>query len=191
MTMHYQESDPIILGSGELYLALASDIADPEKITTEEEAKFINIGAIQSGANIDISNTYQEVEAANRGLIGKFKIKTETRFSTGICTWVMENVSKFLTGSTYTDDTVTGERKMVIGKDDNSPTVYLRFVHKKKDGSGDLIVNMYKAVFDGDLNFVFNTDNPVTVNYEFVGMATDKGNYVEFIETYTPEETGV
>lgn len=187
MTLHYQESDPIILGSGELYIALATDIADPENVTTEEEAKFLNIGAIESGASIDISNTYKEVEAANRGLVAKLKIKTNVKFSTGIMTWNMENISKFLTGSKFTEDMSKGERKMIVGKDDLSPTVYLRFIHEKKDGSGDLIVNVYKATFDGDLNFVFNTDNPVTVNYEFVGMTTNEGNYVEFIETFPVE----
>lgn len=189
MTLHYQESDPIILGSGELYIALASDIADPENVTEAEEAKFLNIGAIESGASIDIANTYKEIEAANRGLIGKFKIKTNVKFSTGIMTWNMENISKFLTGSKFTEDKTKGERKMVVGKDDRSPIVYLRFIHEKKDGSGNLIVNMYKSTFDGDLSFVFNTDNPVSVNYEFVGMTTNEGNYVEFIETFPKEVT--
>lgn len=191
MTMHYQKSDPIILGSGELFLALANDIIDPENITTEEEAKFINIGAIESGANIDISNEYQEVKSANRGLVKKFKIDSEVKFSTGIMTWNMENISKFLTGSEFIEDKTEGKRKMVIGKDDMPPIVYLRFVHTKKDGSGELIVNMYKAQFDGDLNFVFENENPVTINYEFAGMTNDNNNYVEFIETFPAEETGL
>lgn len=180
MTLHKQESNPVILGSGELYICLASDIANPEVVTTEEEAKFINIGAIESGASIDIGNTYKEVISANRGLIAKFKIATEVRLSTGICTWKLANIGKFLTGSTFTE--TVSERKMIVGKDDKSPIVYLRFIHKKDDTS-ELTVNMYKAMFDGDLSFVFNTDNPVSINYEFIGMTNNAGNYVEFVET--------
>lgn len=187
MTMHYQESDPIILGSGELYIALASDIADPENVTSAEESKFFNIGAIESGANVDINNEYREVESANRGLINKIKIDSNCRLSTGIMTWNLENISKFLTGSSYEDNKNTKERKMIVGKDDNTPTVYLRFIHTKKDGSGELTVNMYRAMFDGDLSFIFNNDNPVSINYEFVGMTNDNNNYIEFVETYDQE----
>ncbi len=41
----------------------------------------------------------------------KIKLDSEVRFSTGICTWVLENIAKFLTGSKFTEDTTTGERK--------------------------------------------------------------------------------
>lgn len=188
MTMHYQKSDPIILGSGELFIGFANEIIDPEILTTEEEAKLINIGAIESGATIDIANEYKEIKSANRGTVAKFKIDSSCKFSTGICTWVLENISKFLTGSKFTEDKTEGKRKMVIGKDDTPPVVYLRFVHTKKDGSGELIVNMYKAQFDGDLNFVFENENPVTINYEFAGMTNNNNNYVEFVETFPAEE---
>lgn len=187
MTLHKTASDPIILGSGELYLCLASDIENPEDVTTEEEAKFLNIGAIESGANIDIANEYQEVKSANRGTVARFKVDSSVRFSTGIMTWNMENISKFLTGSSYTDDALTGERKMIVGKDDTPPNVYLRFIHTKKDSSGELIVNLYKATFDSDLSLVFANENPVTINYEFAGMTNENNNYVEFIETYAVE----
>ena len=185
--MHKQDSNPVILGSGELFLGLAKDIADLENLTSVEEGNLINIGAIESGATIDIGSEYQEVKSANRGVVARFKVDSSCRFSTGICTWVLQNVSKFLTGSTYTDNTTTKERKMIVGKDDNSPVVYLRFVHEKKDGTGKLIVNMYKSMFDGDLSFIFTNDNPVSINYEFTGMSNDDNNYVEIIETYDQE----
>lgn len=190
MTMHYQDSSPIILGSGELYIGFANEIADLENLTTAEEEKLINIGAIESGANVDIANEHQEVKSANRGTIMKFKVDSEVKFSSGIMTWHLENISKFLTGSEFEEDKTKGERKMVIGKDDNPPIVYLRFVHTKKDGTGELIVNMYKALFDGDLNLVFDNENPVTVNYEFVALTNDNNNYIEFVETFEPSIEG-
>jgi len=185
MTMHYQPSDPIILGSGELYLMMAKDIVDLEELTEDEELELVNIGAIESGATIDISNTTMDLKSANRGLLARIKTGTEVRFNTGIMTWQLENISKFLTGSKYHED--ENGKKMIIGKDDHSPSVYLRFVHQKRDGSGELIVNMYKAVFDGDLNFVFDTENPTTVNYEFIATTNDDGNYVEFVEVFDKE----
>lgn len=183
--MHYQESDPIILGSGELYVGIAKDIQDPSQLSEEEEEKLVNIGAIESGANIDIANEYKEINTMNRGMVLKLKTDTKIKFVTGVCTWEMKNISDFLTGSKFTETST--EKKMVIGKDDHTPVVYLRFVHKKHDG-GQLIVNMYKAQFDGDLNFVFDNENPLTINYEFAGMTNNQGNYVEFIETFADEE---
>ena len=101
MTMHYQKSDPIILGAGELYLGFANDIKDLEKLTVEEEEALVNIGAIESGANITIGNEYKEIKSANRGTIAKIKIDSNVEFDTGICTWKMSNISQFLTGSKF------------------------------------------------------------------------------------------
>lgn len=182
MTTHYQKSDPIILGSGELFISLAKDIVDPENLTTEEEAALINIGAIESGATIDIADEKIDIESANRGLIAKISTKKEIRFSTGIITWNISNISKYLLGSTFTENESTGEKKMIISDKDSSPTVYIRFVHEKKDG-GQLICNIYKGVFDGELSLAFEGENPTTVNYEFVSLTNKNRNYVEFIET--------
>ena len=77
---------------------------------------------------------------------------------------------------------------MVVGKDDNSPSVYIRFVHTKKAGTGQLVVNMYRGMFDGDLSFLFDSDTPVSINYEFQALTNDDNNYVEFIETYNQTE---
>lgn len=171
MAMNYQTSDPIILGSGELYLSLSA---------TPTENNFINIGAIDSGATITIGNEKKEIKSSNRGLIKKITVDKSVKFSTGIMTWVLENISKFLLGATYTN--VDGTKKMVVSFNDESPIIYLRFVHKKKSG-GTLTVNIYKAQFDSEIELVFDNENPTTVNYEFVGLADDDLNYVEFIET--------
>jgi len=184
MAMDYQTSEPIILGSGELYIGLASEIADLANLTTQEEEALVNIGAIESGASITIKTEKKEIKAANRGLIRKFVVDKEVRFSTGIMTWVMENVAKYLLGSTFTKDATTGQEKFVLNKNDDAPVVYLRFVHKKKTG-GSLTVNIYKAQFDADFSFPFEAEKPLTVDYECVALADNSGNYVEFIETFT------
>jgi len=179
MAMHHQDSEPIILGSGELYLGLESGILNVEAITTAEEEALINIGAIESGASITIGAEKVEIKSSNRGLIKKITSDKSIKFSTGIMTWVLENISKFLLGATYTNE--SGIKKMVLNFDDDNPIVYLRFVHQKKLG-GSLTVNIYRSQFDGELSFEFG-ENPTTVNYEFVGLANSNKNYIEIIET--------
>lgn len=183
MAMNKQVSDPIILGSGELYLGLVDSITNLEELTTVEEETLINIGAISGGANITIGSEKIEIISDNRGLIKKKTTAKNVKFSTGAITWIMKNVSNFLLGATYTDDTSGKEKKMVVGLNDNDPIVYLRFVHTKDDGT-TLTVNIYKAQFDGELAFDFTKENAMSVNYEFVGLANDNNNYVEFVETY-------
>ncbi len=180
MAMNYQESEPILLGSGELYLGLVTGIADLENLTTIEEEALTNIGAIESGASITIGAEKIEIKSTNRGLIKKITTDKNIKFSTGIMTWILENISKFLLGAAFTDDGA-GTKKMILNFDDESPIIYLRFVHQKKSG-GTLTVNIYKAQFDGDLSFEFS-DKPTTVNYEFAGLANDNKNYIEIIET--------
>ena len=112
----------------------------------------------------------------------KFKIDSDVKFDTGIMTWNLENISKFLTGSKF-NETQT-ERKMIVGKDDMPPIIYLRFIHTKKDGTGELVVNIYRAMFNDDLSLNFSNENPVTINYNFAGMTNVNNNYIEFIETF-------
>lgn len=183
MPMNVQASDPIILGSGELYLGLASDIADLEELTTVEEDALINIGAITGGATITLGSEKIDVIAENRGLVKKKTTAKNVRFSTGVMTWILKNVSDFLLGATYTDDTVNKTKKMVVGLGDSDKIVYLRFVHTKEDGT-TLTVNIYKAIFDGEISLAFSKDNAMSVNYEFVALSNDNNNYVEFVETY-------
>lgn len=177
MTLNYQASDPIILGSGELYIFTGYTG------TTPTDTDLINIGAIESGATITIKTNKMEIKSGNRGLVKTVTVDKEIKFATGIMTWIMENISKYLIGSTFSKDETTGEEKMIINKNDESPVVYLRFIHKKP-GGGTLTVNLYKAIFNGDLLFEFDEKKPTTINYEFVGLADDDLNYVEFIETF-------
>lgn len=184
MAMNVQASDSeIILGSGELYLGFISDIIDLENLTTIEEEALSNIGAISGGSTITLGSEKIEVTSDNRGLIKKKTTAKNIKFSTGVITWVMENVSKFLLGATYADDTLNKEKKMVIGLGDSDPIVFLKFVHTKEDGT-TLTVNIFKAQFDGEIGLVFNKDAAMSVNYEFIGLANDDNNYVEFVETY-------
>ena len=69
LNLNYKESEDIILGSGELYILETDKIVDPTKLTTDEEEKLINIGAIESGCTINISTEKKDVETGNRGIV--------------------------------------------------------------------------------------------------------------------------
>ncbi|MDX8367858.1 hypothetical protein [Cytobacillus sp. IB215665] len=186
MVMHYQKSDPIVLGSGELYLAKVSEIVDPEQLTEEEVNKLVNIGAIESGANIDIADEDIEIESDNRGTVMKITADKDINFSSGVMTWVLENIANFLMGATYTEekaDEVVTSKKLVVGLNDQKPNVYLRFVHEKTSG-GTITLNMYNAIFAGKLNLNFEKKKQTTVDYNFMALANDNKNYIEIIETF-------
>ncbi len=182
MAQHYQTSEPIIVGSGELFVAKFDEISNPANLTTTDEAKLVNIGAIEADAQIVIAKDRFDVRSANRKLLKVLSADTNVTFSCGIMTWVLDNLSKFLLNSSFTEDATTGEKKSVIGIDDTMPEVYLRFVHKKLDG-GELVVNIYKAVFSGDLSVTFAERNATTTNYEFRALAFGD-SYMEILETF-------
>lgn len=185
MTLHYQESDPIILGSGELYLG---KVLNPETATEEEiTAALKNVGAIESGATLQYNPTIKTIKSANRGTIASFVSEEEVKFNCGIMTFILENLAT-LAPATVTDDKVTGKRTIKIGGKGTLPINYLRFIHTKKDGTGTLTVNIFKAQATNGFQFTFDNENPLVTNYEFTALSDNDGNLVEIIETY-PVET--
>ncbi len=186
MSMHYQEADPILVGSGELYIG---KVNNPESATEQViETALKNIGAIQAGATLTYSNQMQDIYSANRGLLMRFMTSQKIEFSCGIMTWVMDNMELLCPGTVedITDEMPRG-KKIKIGKAAELPINYLRFVHEKSDGSGDLIINIYKATPEGGFELTFDRENPLSVDYKFVALATDSGNLCEIIETFAPE----
>lgn len=185
MALHYQETDPIILGSGELYLGQINNV---EEASEEEiDAALKNVGAIESGATLTYTPTIQEIESANRGTIARFVSKEEVTFNCGVMTWVLENLAN-LAPATVETDPDTGTKKIRIGGKGTLPINYLRFIHKKKDGSGELIVNIFKAQATNGFSFSFDSENPLSINYEFSALSDKNGNLVEIIETFTDLE---
>ena len=185
MALHVQSSDPILVGSGELYIGA---VADPENAAeTTIEAALKNIGIIESGATLTYSNDIKEIESANRGLILSFVTKQKIEFDCGIMTWVFDNLELLCPGTVETDAT-TGTKKIKIGAKKTLPVNYLRFIHEKHDGSGQLIINIYRATPNSGFALSFDRENPLTVGYKFTGLAAASGNMCEIIETFYPEK---
>lgn len=181
MALHHQAADPIVLGSGELYLG---KVDNPETATeTEIEAALKNVGAIEAGATLEYKPTIKEVKSANRGTLMRFVSEEEVTFDCGIMTWMVDNLAS-LAPATVETDAVTGTKKIKIGGRGMLPCNYLRFLHKKKDASGELIVNIFKAQATNGFSFTFDNENPLVLNYEFSALSDTNGNLVEIIETF-------
>lgn len=178
---HKQESDPIVLGSGELYLG---KINNPEDATEEQIiAALKNVGAIEAGASLKYTPTIKNIKSANRGTIARFVSDEEVTFNCGVMTWLVDNLAT-LAPATVDVNQSTGTKTIKIGGKGMLPINYLRFVHTKKDGSGELIVNIMKAQATNGFQFTFDNENPLVLNYEFSALSDKNNNLVEIIETF-------
>lgn len=183
MALDYQEADPILLGSGELYLGT---VANPETATEDAiQAALVNVGAIESGAELVYKPTIKEIESGNRDTVARIISKEEVTFSVGIITWNVDNLAIFSPASITTDAT-TGTKTVKIGNKGMLKTNYLRFIHTKDDGS-TLTVNISKAQNTNGFKFGFNKDKALTNDCEFSALADNNGNLVEIIETFAEE----
>lgn len=176
-----QSNDNIILGSGEIYIGLYEDIEDVFDLTEEEEKGLLNVGAVESGATLTVENNFEGIESDNRGTIAQFNQGKDVIFSTGVMNWDTDMIAKFLTGSNIIKE--GNKTIMRISDKDVAKDVYIRFIHEKKDGSGFLIVNVFRANFTGNLEFVFSKEGATTTNYEFTANSVgEDSDYLEIVE---------
>jgi hypothetical protein len=175
-----------LLGSGTL---LIGEGINPATATEEEiDLALEEVGVISSGASLTIAGEYVEVRGGQYNqVIDTFRTNESCTFSTGICTWDLEKMSKF-TSSSYSEDTTVGERRLGIGGLPMVKPSYLRFEHVKKDGK-KIKINMFKAQNQGELVLNFNNEDPSVQEYEFkllAEKAKTNGNLVEIIEEIEP-----
>lgn len=157
----------VVLGSGDLYAVAVSDIADLFNLTTTEEEKLTYLGYIEANAVLKSSVEKADIKAANAGKVGSVTKDKTITFATGIFSWNLSNVSKFLTGSDCTVDEATGKTVFTYAHEDNAPNVYLRFVSTDEKAKKKITVNMLSCSFNSDLSFDFNNDKPITFDYAF------------------------
>lgn len=182
MSLDLVAAEPIVLGSGELYLGT---VANPETATESEiVAALVNIGAIEGGAEITYKPSVKEVKSANRGRLLSYVTDEEITFKTGIITWNLDNFAK-IAPATVTTDGGTGTKTLKLKASADLPINYLRFIHTKKNSTGTITLNIYKTQATNGFKFEFDRDKPVSIDYEFSALADDNGNYLEIIETFT------
>lgn len=164
------QTTPIMLGSGELYIAKCSDLSSLSAPTDEDLAKFVNIGAISGNATLSIKDDDKDVESTNRGVVDVYHGKRTVSFKTGIITFNLENLANFIYGGDYTDDTTNKKQTVSIGSE-TAGKCYLKFIHTDKETGNTLTVNIYQSIFSGEQSFEFGEDATST-NYEFKALAT-------------------
>lgn len=183
----------VVVGSGYLYACPANAIKNPYNITETERAAMEEIGYIESNAVLSAKATSTPVKSANYGKIFNIYSEKEVSFTTGIISWNMEHVSKYLTGSKY-EKTANGTR-YYYGVHDRAPSVTLLFVAEDDYEGKRISIVMPLAQFQGELEMDFNAENPVSFNYAFDLMGTvnpvdQKSNYFYMIEEETNRDVG-
>lgn len=164
-------ADSIVLGDGELYLAFCKDTDGKTEADIVTALKMV--GAIDSGATISYKPKMQDIKAANRA---KFSFKTDEdcTFKSGTLNFSAENIG-YVAPVVTTTDATTKVKKVVVGGKQNTPCVYLRYIHTEPDGS-KIQVDMTKCQCTNGTSFAFN-DKPVVLDMEFESMTgmTDAG----------------
>ncbi len=180
------KTSDVVVGSGYLYACEYSKIANPYAITDSELELFEEIGYIESNATLSAKATSVDVKTANYGKIGKIYSDKAVSFVTGVISWNMEHIAKYLTGSEY-EKTSEGTR-FYYGVDDRAPRVCLRFVSEDEHEGKRITIVMPLAQFQGELEMDFNSENPVSFNYAFDLMSTVHPEKRRSYYFYTIEE---
>lgn len=176
----------VLMGSGDLYAMPVTGIANLFSLTTTEESGLVYLGYIEANATLKSAVEKTQITAANAGKVGSLVKERTTTFQTGIFSWNLENISKFLTGSDYAEDTETGKKTFTYAHEDISPRVYLRFISTDESAGKKVTINMLSCEFAGELTFDFGTEKPVTFDYLFDVFAqknptTSKNVYYQVI----------
>lgn len=187
------EQSSVVVGSGFLYAVEYDRVANPYAITDEEMALFEEIGYIESNAVLKATAAVEALRTANYGRIGNIYADKAVSFVTGVISWNMEHVAKYLTGSTYEEtDTQT---RFYYGVDDRSPKVCLLFIAEDDYEGQRITIVMPNAQFQGELEMDFNAESPVSFNYGFdlngtVNPADHKSYYFYTIEEKITADSG-
>lgn len=181
-----EQNDSIVLGSGELYMALES--ATTGKSGTELDAVLVKIGAIEGGAEIAYKPKSKEIKMANRNKI-MIREDEEASFKTGVMNFVVSNLNYL--APVKTEDIMSTDvtpvklgTKVVVGGQNIDPICYLKFIHEEADGS-KIVVRMPKCQCTNGFKFSFDRDNPIVLDYEFeslTGMSKDGAMQIEFVD---------
>lgn len=131
------ETEPIILGAGEVYMYEFDGTEIPEDSVIETDVH--NVGDCSGGFSVDYKPEAYDVKNQYNKIVKRYIIGESCTAKTGIIRWALEKLSLLSTAKIETTEatsTTPGKKKLVVGGDGNSlKTVLLRFVHTKEDGN--------------------------------------------------------
>lgn len=164
-------SDEIILGSGDLYIVEFSG-AIPEDATIEADSN--RAGNIKSGATLEYSADSQTVQD-DKGRVKKTIITKETvTFKTGLIAWVPQYIQALIQTARIDETTKKGHRLFQLGglSNLNKKRYLWRFVHTRDDGRKLRITVTGKNT--GAISMAFQPENETTVDSEITADTLDK-----------------
>lgn len=156
------DTDRVVLGSGELYAVVYDPDTDYSTLATSE---MTCLGFIKENAELKTTIERKDIESANRGTIASIAGKKTVEFNTGIFSYDLENVASFLTGSEFKK--VGSKTTFTFADNDKTPQVVLRFVAEDKDENTRITVDMFRCSWIGDFILDFNTEDPISFDYNF------------------------
>lgn len=179
MEKNIDNSEEIILGSGDLFLA---EFTGEIPADTVIEADGNRAGNIKGGATLEYSQTSQTVKD-DKGRVKKtITTEEEVKLKTGLITWVDTWIKALI--STARVDTTTKEDHRIYkigGLGNQSKKRYLfRFVHTRDDGRKLRVTVTGKNT--GTISLAFTTENPTTVDAEITANTLDKDGTLVIID---------
>lgn len=194
MASNIDNSEEIILGSGDLYLAeFTGKIPDDAEIEKEEN----RAGNVKGGATLEYSQTCQTVKD-DKGRVKKtITTEEDVKFKTGLITWVDTWIKALISTARVETTAKAGHRVYKIGGLSNqSKTRYLfRFVHTRDDSRKLRVTVTGKNT--GTISIAFNPENATTVDAEISANPLDKDGTLVIIDDEmlkdtptTPEQSG-
>lgn len=163
-------SDEIILGSGDLYLCeFTNEIPEDSEIEKEDN----RAGNIKGGASLEYSISSVTVED-DKGRVKKTILtKEDVKFKTGLITWIEKWFQALIPTARVDTTTKTGHRIIKLGglsKQSKTKWLY-RFVHTRDDGRKLRITVTGKNT--GTVSLKFDAENPTTVDAEVTAESLD------------------
>lgn len=185
-------SDEIILGSGDLYIVeFTGDIPEDSVI----EADSNRAGNIKGGATLEYSTESQTVQD-DKGRVKKTIITQETvTFKTGLMTWVKQYMQALVQTARIDETSKVGHIVYKLGglANLNKKRYLWRFVHTRDDGRKVRITVTGKNT--GTISLAFQPENETVVDSEITADTLDKDGTLVILDmekpgTTQPENTG-
>lgn len=172
-------SDEIILGSGDLYIVEFSGEI-PEDAVIEADAN--RAGNIKGGATLEYSTESQTVQD-DKGRVKKTIITKETvTFKTGLMTWVKKYMQALIQTARIDEESKANHRIYKLGGLANlNKTRYLwRFVHTRDDGRKLRITVTGKNT--GTISLAFQPENETVVDSEITADTLDSAGTLVILD---------
>lgn len=178
----FDNSENIILGSGDLYIVEYNDTI-PEDATIETDDN--RAGNIKGGATLEYTATSQTVKD-DKGRVSKTIVTEEdVKLKTGLITWAATYLQALIETARVTESGKSGQHKHRVyklgGLANKSSKRYLyRFVHTRDDGRKLRITVTGKN--SGTISIAFQNDNPTQVDAEITAQSLDSDGTLVIVD---------